>query len=173
MAILLAQIPNPSDLLPKRGPNTYNSGIADTDKGHIRYSSPSSIHPNLLVVDPIADDDRNVIMPGYYELVLTVDRQMLILVQAGKEIASIPVFKLEEDKSQELVAQPMDNKSLRKFNKEKKKKEKARKKAIKKGKIPDEEEEIYSNATIEYEPKGDYYLIKYERGKIKAWGAIK
>lgn len=173
MAILLAQIPSPTDLLPKRGPNTYNSGIMDNDKGHIRYSNPSSIHPNLLIVNPIADDDRNMIMPGYYELVLTTDRQMLILVQAGKEIASIPVFKVEEDKSQELVAQPMDNKSLRKFNRKQKKKEKARKKAIKQGKIPEGEEEVYSNATIEYEPKGDYYLIKYERGKIQAWGAIK
>ena len=27
-------------------------------------------------------------------------------------------------------------------------------------------------ADIQYNPQGDYYLIKYERDTIRAWGAI-
>jgi len=61
---------------------------------------------------------------------------------------------------------------LRKFNKEQKKKAKETKKAIKQGKIPEAPQE-YNNATIEYDNEGEYYLIKYERGNIRAWGAIK
>lgn len=160
-------------VLPPRGPMVYPSGIKEGDKGYERFAPPSSKHPNLIIVNPIYDNDDNVIMPGYYELILTADRQMLILAQAGKEIARFPVFKIEEDKTQEQTPQPMDKKSQKKFNKEQKKKEKARKKAIKQGKIPDEEQQEYTDATIQYDEKGDYYLVKYERGKIRAWGAIK
>ena len=39
--------------------------------------------------------------------------------------------------------------------------------------MPPDEPKVYMDATIEYNPNGDYYLIKYERGTIKAWGAIK
>lgn len=160
-------------ILPARGPVVYPAGIRDGDKGICRYATPSSKYPNLMIVNPIYDDDDNVIMPGYYELVLSDDRTMLSLVQSGNTIAKIPVFKIEIDKSQETLAQPMDNKSQRKFDKGQKKKEKQRKKLIKQGKIPDEEPQVYSNATIQYDNEGDYYLIKYERGKIRAWGAIK
>lgn len=159
-------------LLPARGTNIYNAGIKEGDKGYERYAHPASVHPILLIINPIADANRNVIMPGYYELVLSYDREMLILAQRGEEIASFPVFKLEDDRSKEQLAQPMDEKSLKKFNKEQKKKDKAIKKAIKQKKIPAAPQE-YNNATIEYDKEGDYYLVKYERGSIRAWGAIK
>lgn len=173
MGIYLAQVPTITDLLPPRGPSIYPAGIHANDSEILRYAPKSSDHPNLIIINPVYDDDRNVIMPGYYELVLSADRQMLNLVQAGKIIAAFPVFKIEEDKTQEQVSQPMDNKSQRKFDRENKKKEKERKKLIKQGKIPSDEPEIYMNATIQYDEKGDYYLIKYERGRIRAWGAIK
>lgn len=173
MPIYLAQVPTVTDLLPPRGSSIYPSGTHSDDSAILRYAPKSSNHPNLIIINPIYDDDRNVIMPGYYELVLSGDRQMLSLVQADKVIAAFPVFKIEEDKTQEQVLQPMDNKSQRKFNKEQKKKEKENKKLIKQGKIPNEDPEIYMNATIQYDEKGDYYLIKYERGRIRAWGAIK
>lgn len=173
MAIYLAQVPTITDLLPPRGPSVYSPGIYANDSAIVRYSPKSSNHPNLIIINPIYDDDRNVIMPGYYELILSTDRQILSLVQADKVIATFPVFKIEEDKSQEPVLQPMDNKSQRKFDKEQKKKEKENKKLIRKGKIPNSEPEIHMNATIQYDEKGDYYLIKYERGRIRAWGAIK
>lgn len=159
-------------LLPPRGANTYNAGIRDGDKGYVRYAHPSSKHPNLMLVNAIYDDDGNVILPGYYELVLSADRTMMTLVQSGQEVAVVPVFKLEEDKSQEQLAQPMDNKSQREFDRKKKKELKKRTKLFKEGKIPSIEPEIYMNATIQHEDEG-YYLIKYERDKIRAWGAIK
>lgn len=39
--------------------------------------------------------------------------------------------------------------------------------------MPPDEEKIHMSATIEYVKEGDYYLIKYERGTIRAWGAVK
>ena len=32
---------------------------------------------------------------------------------------------------------------------------------------------IHLEATIEYIKDGGYYLVKYEKGYIRAWGAIK
>jgi len=163
----------PSQLLPPRGANIYNAGIKDGDKGYIRYAHPSSKSPNLMIVNPVYDDDDNVILPGYYELVLSEDRTMLILAQSDKIVATIPVFKVEEDRSQEQMAQPMDNKSQRKADREKKKEDKKREKMVKQGKVPEATPEIYMNATIQHDEEGGYYLIKYERDKIRAWGAIK
>lgn len=170
--MLLAQVPNAENLIGPRGPNTYSSGIKDADKGYIKYAPKSTDQPNLLIPDSIYDNDQNIIMPGYYELSLSPDRQMLTLSQGRDVFAVIPVFKIEEDKSQEDMAQPKDKKSLKKFNKEQKKKEKKTKKLIKEGRIP-EAPAIYTNASIQYNVEGDYYLIKYERGKIRAWAAIK
>lgn len=159
-------------LLPPRGQYIYPSGIREKDKGIIRYSLPSSKYPNLIIADPICDDDSNCIMPGYYELVLSDDRQTLVLVQSENVIATFPVFKVEEDKTQENLTQPMDDKSQRKFDKEQKKEDKKNKKLIRQGKMVSEPE-VYMNATIQYDEKGGYYLVKYERGAIRAWGAIK
>lgn len=172
MVVYLAQVPSVTDLLPPRGSSTYPPGIYANDNELVRYAPKSSNNPNLIIINPIYDDDSNVILPGYYELILSSDRQMLILSQEGKEIATFPVFKIEEDKNQEPTSQPMDWKSQRKFDKEQEKKEKENKKLIKQGKIPNEPQ-VYMNATIQYDNKGDYYLIKYERGRIRAWGAIK
>lgn len=168
---LLIAVTSKNDLLPPRGSNIYRSGIRDGERGYEIFAHPSSVHPSLLLINPISDDNGNIIMPGYYELVLSADREMLYIVQSGVQLASFPVFKLEEDKD-EASTPPMDNKSLRKYNKEKKKKEKDTKRAICQGKIPEALSE-YSNASIQYDEEGGYYLIKYERGRIKAWGAIK
>lgn len=172
MGIEIAQVKTISELLPKRGAEVYSAGINDSDKASSRYGPKSSDQPNLIIINPIYDSDGNVIMPGYYELILSTDRQILILAQSQKITATFPVFKLEEDKSKTQTAQPMDKKSLRKLQKEQKKQADKNKKLIKEGKIP-EEPEIYSNASIEYDIEGDYYLVKYERGNIRAWGALK
>ena len=164
------QVKKLDQLLAPRGPSTYSAGVKDGEKGIVRYAHPSSNHPNLMIVSPIYDDDGNAIMPGYYELILSEDRQILILAQSQNIIAKIPVFKVEEDRNQEQVAQPMDYKTQKKFDIAQKKKEK---KSVKEGKTPNTEPEIYMNATIQYDNEGDYYLIKYERGKIRAWGAVK
>lgn len=160
-------------LLPPRGPVIYRSGINPNEKAEDIYCSPSSTNPTLIISSQLFDNDRNVIAPGYYELVLSGDRTMLRLTQQGKDVAVIPVFKIEEDKSQEVEPQPMTYKDQWKYNREQNKKEKQRKKQIKNGEISATDTPIYTNATIEYDEKGDYYLIKYERGKIRAWGAVK
>jgi hypothetical protein len=160
-------------VLPQRGANIYRSGITEGEKGYEIYASPSSTNPTLIISSPLYDDDRNVIMPGYYELILSGDRTMLSLTQAGQNVAVIPVFKIEEDKMQDETPPPMDSKAQKKFDKEQKKKEKKHKQQVRKGEIPDGVQQIYTNATIEYDEKDDYYLIKYERGKIRAWGAVK
>lgn len=159
-------------LLPPRGPNIYHAGIKDNDKGFIQYGPKSTDQPNLIIKDPIGDNDGNIIMPGYYELLLSKDRQTLILAQSQNIVALIPVFKLEEDRGKEQLTQPIDNKSQRKFDKQQKEEAKKNKKLIKDrdiASIP----QIYNNASIKYDEEGDYYLIQYERGAIKAWGAIK
>lgn len=160
-------------LLHKRGSNTYNAGIKDNDKGFVRYAHPSSTNPTLTIVNYISDDDGNVIQPGYYELVLSQDKQILLLTQRQEIIATIPVFRLEENYSKEDRAQPMDKKSQSKAEKAEKKKQKKLKKMYDARQISSMEPEIYTNATIKYDEKDDYYLIKYERDKVRAWGAIK
>lgn len=170
MAIYLAEV-TLEQLLPKRGASTYSSGLEDKDKGHVKYGPASTTNPTLSIIDPIFDDDGNVLMPGYYELQLSYDRKFLALTQSQREIAIIPVFKVEEDKS-EIEEIPHDRKSQRKYNRAQKKKEKKHKKLVKQGKIPPEPI-IYNNATIEYDVKGDYYVIKYERERIRAWGALR
>lgn len=157
------------ELLPS-APYTYPSGIKDTDKGIIRYAYPSTTYPNLIIADPICDNDGNTIMPGYYELALSYDRQTLILLQNGNMVATIPVFKYEEDK--EMGKQIQNYKELKAQRKEEAKKEKQNKDRAKKC-LPPIDKPIYMNATIEYDAGGDYYLVKYEREKIKAWGAIR
>lgn len=149
---------------------TYPSGILDEGKSIYRYAHQTSRHPNLIIPSAIYDDQRNVIVPGYYELVLSDDRQFLILVQSDNIIAVIPVFKLEEDKQE--VEKLRDKKYLKKQAKEQKKQDKIDAKRAKVG-MPPEEKDIYMRATIEYVKKEQYYLIKYERDRIRAWGAIK
>lgn len=173
MGEYIAQVKNINEVIRDQKPSTsYPAGIKDGAKGYVIYGPPSSSYPNLTIIDYITDAERNVIYPGHYQLMLSYDRTMLVLIESEKIVATFPVFKLEEDKSQQEQIQPTDAKSQRKFDREQKKKEKERKKMIKEGKIP-AEEEIYSNATIEYDKTGNYYLIKYERGKVRAWGAIK
>jgi len=173
MGQLIAEFQTPLDFLERHIPATaYPAGVKDGDKGINRYAPKSSDYPNLIIPEHIFDNDNNVIVPGYYQVKLSEDRQMLMLIQSETLVATFPVFKVEEDREQEATPQPMDNKSQRKFDRDKKKKAKENEKLIKEGRIS-AEPEIYANATIEYEKVGDYYLVKYERGRIKAWGTIK
>lgn len=172
-AIRFEKMKSVDQLLPRRGPNIYNAGIKDYDKGYVKYGAPSSDQPTLIISDPIYDDEGNGILPGYYELKLSEDRQNLLLTQKQDVMAIIPVFKVEEDKSADKsIQQPMDWKSQKKADWEQKKKDKETKKLIKEGRIPDVPS-VYNRANIQYEPDGNYYLIEYERGRIRAWGAIK
>lgn len=172
VALQLEKMKGAEKLLPPRGPNVYPSGLKDADKGYVKYGPPSSDQPSLLISELLMDDDGNTIAPGYYELALSADRQTLLLTQSQKLIATIPVFKVEEDKSQAEAIQPRTKKEQKKIDKKKNKEAKRIKKLIKNGEMTDAPA-VYNNATIEYQSEGDYYLIKYERGRIQAWGAIK
>ena len=149
---------------------TYPSGLSDKDNSIYRYSHKSSDSPNLTIVDPIYDNDGNVILSGYYSLVLSDDRKFLLLLQSEKIIAVLPVFKIEEDKIQ--FEQLKDKKYQKKLAKKQKAQNKIDAKRAKSGLGP-EVKEVYMKATIEYDKIGAYYLVKYERERIRAWGAIK
>jgi hypothetical protein len=146
------------------------SGITVDSKTYVRYSLAESDYPTLVIVDPIYDGDGNVIKPGYYELALSDSQEFLLLIQSKEAVAVIPVFKVEEDA---LEPVRLNNKKYKKeLKRERKAREETNKKREKVG-MPKDEEKVYMEATIEYNPNGSYYLIKYERGTIKAWGAIK
>ena len=67
----------------------------------------------------------------------------------------------------------LNNKKYKKqLKKEAREKKETNEKRAKVG-MPPVEDFVYKEATIEYDKDGDYYLIKYQRGTIKAWGAIK
>ena len=116
------------------------------------------------------DSEGNSIPAGHYELALSDERDFLILMQTKKPVAIIPVFKVEEDK--EAFNQNTDKNYQKTITKREKEREKTNKKRAKKG-MPPDEEKIHMEASIEYIKDGGYYLIKYEHGTIRAWGAIK
>lgn len=149
---------------------TYPAGLNPADEGTYRYGHATSKHPTLVIIDPIFDLTYNVILPGHYELVLSDDREMLYLVQSHNVIATFPVFKLEED--EEELQKQYDKKAQRKSRRDKKLKAQVDKKYANSAVRP-REDFIYMNAEIEENKEGGFYLVKYERGRIRAWGAFR
>ena len=144
-----------------------SAGVVLGSQAIYRYALRESSYPTLSLVDAITDNKGNVIQPGHYELALSDERDFLILMQSKQAIAIIPVFKVEIDMSE--YAQVRDNKSLKKQKKKEKEIAATNKKRAKQGMPP------VNEASIEYvsgEGK-NYYLIKYERGDVRAWAAIK
>ena len=149
----------------------YPGGLLDEGKSHVRYALPSIQSPTLSIVDYIyAQDGTPVISPGHYTVELSENKDMILLIQAYDVIARIPVFLLEEDKSE--AQKQYDKKEQKKAKKKKKEQERIQKKYDEFG-IKPKPPYIYSNAEIEYVRNKSYYLIKYEKGSIRAWGAIK
>lgn len=146
------------------------SGLSVGSEMYYRYSLKESDYPTLIIIDPIYDGEKNVIKPGHYELALSDSRDFLILIQSKKPLAIIPVFKIEEDESEK--DRLNDPKYKKQLKKEAKEKQKVNEKRARKG-MPPVQDYIHMEASIEYDPDGDFYLIKYQRGTIKAWGAIK
>jgi hypothetical protein len=135
-----------------------------------RYSLKDSDYPTIIIPDPLYDNAGGVINPGYYELALTDERDFLILLQSKEPRAVIPVIKIEEDATEHAR---VNSKTVQKQQKkEKKDREATNKKRAKVGMTPDEPQ-INMEAEIEYDAKNEYYLIKYQRGTIKAWGAFR
>lgn len=155
------------------------SGITVHQDTIYRYSIPTDEQPTLLIADYIPDHNGNFIVPGYYQLALSDDREFLYLIESKDLKAIIPVFKLAENKS-EMQKLYSKKKELTKKQKselsKKKRKDKIQKiidaKYAVTGATPPQEYE-HMEASIEYIKEGGYYLIRYEKGFIRAWGAIK
>ena len=142
------------------------SGVTLGSQSIYKYALQESDYPTLSLVDEITNGEGDKIPAGHYELALSNERDFLILMQSKKPVAIIPVFKVEED-----ISQPT-KKQLKIDKKIEKEREKTNKKRAKKG-LPPDVPQIHMEASIEYNHERKYYLIKYERNKIRAWGAIK
>ena len=153
------------------------SGITIHESTIYRYSIPTDEQPTLLIADYIPDHNGNFIKPGYYQLALSDDREFLYLIESKDLIAIIPVFKLEENKSELRKLYKKDlTKDEKRAVKKKKRKDKFKKiidaKYAKSGATPPQEY-VYMDASLDYVKEGGYYLLKYEKGFIRAWGAFK
>ena len=160
------------------------SGITIHEKSIYRFAVPTDEQPVLLIKDAIPDHNGNFINPGYYQLALSDDREFLYLIESRELIAVIPVFKLAENES-ELKKYRDKNRELTKAEKKeverkerKKKREEKRRKIIatkygETGATMPDKEYTHMEAHIDYIKEGGYYLIRYEKGFIRAWGAIK
>ena len=148
------------------------AGLVVGTQSFYKYSLRESSYPTLILVDELQDSQGNIIPAGHYELALSDERDFFILIQSKQAIAIFPVFKIEIDTS--FYEEIKDKKALKQKKKEEQEIAKTNKKRAKQGLPPvNEEQDIYQEASIEWIPSGSYYLIRYERADVKAWGAIK
>ena len=151
---------------------TISAGTKMGTEAIYRYGLRESSYPTLSLVDELTDGQGNIIPAGHYELALSDDRQFLIIIEKKQPIAVMRVFKVEV--SMDKKPQVHDRKSLRAKKKKDKERIKANRKLEREGMpLISDEEDVYQQADIEYIKDGDYYLIRYERGDVKAWAAIK
>lgn len=155
------------------------SGLTIHENPIYRYSVPADEQPVLTIENYIPDHNGNFIKPGHYTLALSDDREFLYLLESRELIAVIPVFKLAENKSEleKMYKSKKDLTMKEKYERLKKKNKDKIKKIIdekyaKTGATPPQEFK-YMNAEIEYIKEGGYYLIMYENGYLRAWGAVK
>ncbi len=160
------------------------SGITIHENPIYRYSIPTDEQPVLIIKDYIPDYNGNFINPGHYQLALSDDKEFLYLIESKNLLAVIPVFKLEENKN-ELKKYREKTKDLtkserkelerkeRKSKREQKRQDIIEKKYAVTGATLPQKEYIHMEAELNYVKEGGYYLIRYEKGVIRAWGAIK
>lgn len=160
------------------------SGVLWGQQPIYRYAIPTDEQPTLTIINEIPDYNGNFIKPGHYELALSNDREFLYLIESKDLVAVIPVFKLAEneyelkkyrDKEKELTKS--ERKRVKKEEREKKRQDKFQKiidrKYAKTGATKPKKEYLHMEASIDYIKEGGYYLVRYEKGFIRAWGAIK
>ena len=160
------------------------SGLTQGQNSIYRYSIPTDEQPTLTILDHIPDYNGNFRRPWYYQLALSNDMEFLYLIESKNLIAIIPVFKLTENEA-ELKKFKDNNRELTKAERKKLKQDERKKrrqdkfqkvieaKYAKTGATLPKKEYIHMEASIEYIKEGGYYLIRYEKGFIRAWGAIK
>lgn len=156
----------------------YPSGLLENQNAIVRYRHSNVNEPILKLVDYIYDYNGNCIEPGMYELALSDDKEFLLIIQSHKLIAVIPVFKLSQNeaevrKVQEAKAEQNKKIKKRKVRFQEKMQAILQKKYALDNVTPAEQNYTYMNAEIEYVEDGGYYLLIYENGMYRAWGAIK
>lgn len=159
------------------------AGITIHEGAIYRYNIPTDEQPTVSIADYIPDFNGNFIKPGYYQLALSDDREFLYLIESKNLVAVVPVFKLaenEEEMKKYRAKQTLTKSELKELKREERKnkrQEKFRKvieaKYAKTGATPPPKDYIHMDAAIEYVKEGGYYLLMYEKGYIRAWGAIK
>lgn len=157
----------------------YPSGLTEGQSPLERYQHSALKEPVLRLADYIYDYNGNYIAPGMYELALSDDKEFLLLIESHKLVAVIPVFKLSQNQAEVERQAELKRQHNKKFFKRRKVKYQEKLQAILRKKYaedaitPPEEDYTYMNAEIEYIVDGGYYLITYENGMYRAWGAIK
>jgi hypothetical protein len=155
----------------------YPSGLLENQNPITRYQHSATQEPILRIKDYIYDYNGNSIAPGMYELALSDNKEFLLLIESHNLVAVIPVFKLSQNQSEvERVRQ--ENAEKTKKHKKRKVTNKERIESVVRTKYAEDaitppQEFVYMNATIEYVEDGGYYLLTYENGMYRAWGAIK
>lgn len=155
----------------------YPSGLLENQSPLHRYQHSTMQEPVLRIKDYIYDYNGDCIAPGMYELALSDNKEFLLLIESHNLVAVIPVFKLAQNQAE---VEKIQQEKLEQNKKHKKQevKEKNRFKEVLRRKYAEEaitppEEFVYMKAVIEYVENGGYYLITYENGMYRAWGAIK
>ncbi len=158
----------------------YPSGLLENQSTLYRYGYSDCKHPILRISDYISDYNGKYLKPGLYELALSDDKEFLLFIQSGELMAVIPVFKLAENQAEvEKYKKERDmNTGKIKYKPERTRFQERLHKALQRkyaedAITPEPEEYVYQNATIEYMPEAGYYLVTYENGMYRAWGAIK
>lgn len=154
------------------------SGLLENQNAIVRYRHPDIKEPVLRLADYIYDYNGNYIAPGMYELALSDDKEFLLLIESHKLLAVIPVFKLAQNEAEvqrirEEKAEHNKKRKKRKVKYQEKLQTILREKYAMEAITPAEQDYTYMNATIEYIEDGGYYLLMYENGPYRAWGAIK
>ena len=157
--------------------HVYPSGLTEYQEAIVRYRHSNLNEPTLKLVDYIYDYNGNYIAPGIYELALSDDKEFLLLIESHKLIAVIPVFKLAQNQEEVDRIQQEQAKKNRKLKMPKEryldKMQRLLRIKYAEAAITPPEDYVYMNAEIEYIENGGYYLITYENGMFRAWGAIK
>lgn len=155
----------------------YPSGLLENQSPLHRYQHSNMNEPVLRLNEYIYDYNGDCIPPGMYELALSDNKEFLLLIESHNLVAVIPVFKLSQNQA-EVEKYRQNQEEHNKKHKKLKIKNQERIQKILREKYAEEaisppEDFIYMNATIEYVEEGGYYLVTYENGMYRAWGAIK
>ena len=98
---LIQDIKNMDTVMPHAPYPIYPTGMRDSEKSHVRYAQPSIQKPTITLVDTIyAKDGTPILLPGHYTLDISATKDFLLFIQSYDVIVRVPIFKLEEDKTE-------------------------------------------------------------------------